>query len=220
MHYNSKNDMTPLSPKKKKYIALALMIGMIIISVGGSILLIQHWEYISRLQEHGYWGLFVISLFAGSPIPIPTPSMILTFTLGSILSPVLVGLVSGFGNAVGNAFIFWAGHGGHKFFQSVSTSDQEEEKKPRSRIGRFFHRLMSMPEFMKNRVLWAVYILSIYPNPILTPLILGMGAMRFKFWKFFLVIWAGKTTQSMILSYLGYLGLRSLLRYMGIFDAP
>jgi membrane protein YqaA with SNARE-associated domain len=212
--------MTSPSPKKRKYVALCLMAAMIIISVGGSILLIQHWEYISRLEKHGYWGLFVISLFAGSPIPIPTPSMILTFTLGSILNPVLVGLVSGFGNAVGNAFIFWAGHGGHKFFQSVSSSSSEETKKPTSRIGRFFKRLTSMPEFMKNRVLWAVYLLSIYPNPILTPLILGMGAMRFRFWKFFLVIWAGKTAQGMLLSYLGYLGLRSLLRYLGVFDTP
>jgi uncharacterized membrane protein YdjX (TVP38/TMEM64 family) len=47
-----------------------------------------------------------------------------------------------------------------------------------------------------------------------------MGAMRFRFWKFFLVIWLGKTAQSMILSYLGYYGLRSLLRYLGIFDVP
>lgn len=220
MAYNGSTEMTPLSPQKRKYIALGLMIAVVTISVGGSVLLIQHWEFISGLEEHGYWGLFVISLFAGSPIPIPTPSMILTFTLGSILNPVLVGLVSGFGNAVGNAFIFWVGHGGNKFFQSVSTSDPEEEKKPSSRIGRFFQKLTRMPEFMKNRVLWAVYLLSIYPNPLLTPLILGMGAMRFRFWKFFLVIWVGKTTQGMLLSYLGYLGLRSLLRYLGIFDTP
>jgi membrane protein YqaA with SNARE-associated domain len=220
MAYNGSNDMTPLSPRKRQYIVLGLMASMIIISVGGSVLLIQHWEFISELEEHGYWGLFVISLFAGSPIPIPTPSMILTFTLGSILNPVLVGLVSGFGNAVGNAFIFWAGHGGKKLFQNISTSVPEEEKKPPSRIGRFLQKLTRMPEFMKNRVLWAVYILSIYPNPLLTPLILGMGAMRFRFWKFFLVIWAGKTAQGMLLSYLGYFGLRSLLRYLGIFDAP
>ncbi|MGD9143671.1 MAG: hypothetical protein PVG61_07490, partial [Dehalococcoidia bacterium] len=155
MAYNGSTEMTPLSPQKRKYIALGLMIAVVTISVGGSVLLIQHWEFISGLEEHGYWGLFVISLFAGSPIPIPTPSMILTFTLGSILNPVLVGLVSGFGNAVGNAFIFWVGHGGNKFFQSVSTSDPEEEKKPSSRIGRFFQKLTRMPEFMKNRVLWA-----------------------------------------------------------------
>jgi membrane protein YqaA with SNARE-associated domain len=207
------------SSSKSKYIVIGLMAVMIIISVGGSVLLIQHWEYISRLEQQGYWGLFVISLFAGSPIPIPTPSMILTFTLGSILNPLLVGLVSGFGNGVGNAFIFWAGHGGHKFFRSFA-SPAQSDKPARSRIGRFFQRMSQMPEVVRNRVLWAVFLLSVYPNPVLTPLILGMGATRFRFWKFFMVIWAGKTAQGILLSYLGYYGLRSLLRYFGIFDVP
>jgi membrane protein YqaA with SNARE-associated domain len=211
--------MTERSLSKSKYIAIGVMAAMVVISVGGSVLLIQHWEYISRLERQGYWGLFVISLFAGSPIPIPTPSMILTFTLGSILNPVLVGLVSGFGNGVGNALIFWTGRGGHQLFRNLASPNPSGDA-PRSRIGRFFKRISQVPEFVRNRVLWAVFILSIYPNPVLTPLILGMGAMRFRFWKFFLVIWAGKTVQSMILSYLGYYGLRSLLRYLGIFDVP
>lgn len=211
--------MTSRNPSKSKYLAIGLMAAIIIISVGGSVLLIQHWEYVNRLQEHGYWGLFVISLFAGSPIPIPTPSMILTFTLGSILNPLLVGFVAGFGNGVGNALIFWTGRGGHHLFRSL-VSPQPSSSTPRSRIGRFFRRMSQMPEFIKNRVLWAVFLLSIYPNPILLPLILGMGAMRYRFWKFFLVVWAGKTAQSMILSYLGYYGLRSMLRYFGIFDTP
>jgi membrane protein YqaA with SNARE-associated domain len=211
--------MTSKNPTKSKYLAIALIVAIIIISVGGSILIIQNWEYVARLQEHGYWGLFVISLFAGSPVPIPTPSMILTFTLGSILNPILVGFVAGFGNGVGNALIFWAGRGGHHLFRNL-TSPKPSGGSPRSRIGRFFQRILQVPEFVRNKLLWAVFLLSIYPNPVLTPLILGMGAMRFRFWKFFLVIWAGKTVQGMLLSYLGYYGLRSLLRYLGIFDAP
>jgi membrane protein YqaA with SNARE-associated domain len=211
--------MTSENPRKSKYLAIGLLVAVIIISVGGSILIIQHWEYVAKLQEHGYWGLFVISLFAGSPVPIPTPSMILTFTLGSILNPVLVGLIAGFGNGVGNALIFWAGRGGHQLFRTM-TSPEQSSSVPNSRIGRFFRRILHAPEFVKNRVLWAVFLLSIYPNPVLTPMILGMGATRFRFWKFFMVIWAGKTVQGLILSYLGYLGLRSLLRYFGIFDAP
>ena len=95
---------------------------MIIISVGGSVLLVQHWEYITELEKQGYLGLFLISIFAGSPIPIPSPSMILTFTLGSILNPVLVGLVSGFGNGVGNALVFWTGRGGLLFFKNINIS--------------------------------------------------------------------------------------------------
>lgn len=211
--------MTSVDASTRKYLAIGLMVAMIIISVGGSVLIIQHWEYVESLQEHGYWGLFVISIFAGSPIPVPTPSMILTFTLGSILNPLLVGFVAGFGNGLGCALIFWTGRGGHHIFKNL-VSTQSSQSTPRTWIGRFGQKISRVPEFIKNKVLWAVFLLSVYPNPILLPLILGMGATRYGFWKFFLVVWAGKTVQSLILSYLGYFGLRSMLRYFGIFDAP
>jgi membrane protein DedA with SNARE-associated domain len=77
-----------------------------------------------------------------------------------------------------------------------------------------------MPDYARRRANVAVFFLSIYPNPILTPMILGMGAMRFHFWRFFLAIFAGKTVQSLVLSYLGYFGLRSILRYFGVVNVP
>jgi len=209
-----------ISPRARKYIALALLAATIIISVGGSVLLIFNWEYVEQLQSKGLLGLFVISLFAGSPIPIPTPSMILTFTFGSVLNPALVGLVSGVGNGIGNAFIYWSGRGGHAFFQSFTAPDQDGE--PKSRIGRFFKKLNIAGRLnrARGRVLLSVFLLSIYPNPVLTPMIVAMGASRFSFTRFFIVICAGKLVQSMLLSYLGYFGLRSFLRYLGVFDMP
>ncbi len=211
--------MTAGNASRGKYLAIGLMVAMVAISVVGSLFLIWNWEYISELEQQGYVGLFFISIFAGSPIPIPTPSMILTFTLGSILNPVLVGVVAGFGNAVGNALIFWTGRGGHVVFKNIFNSSPSDEP-PRSRIGRFFRRVSRMPDYARRRANVAVFLLSIYPNPVLTPMILGMGAMRFHFWQFFLAIFAGKTVQSMVLSYLGYFGLRSILRYFGVFDVP
>jgi membrane protein YqaA with SNARE-associated domain len=209
----------PAGPKRSKYLGLGIIAGMVVISVAGSVLLIQHYDYVARLQQHGLLGLFIISIFAGSPIPIPTPSMILTFTMGSILSPVLVGLVSGLGNGLGNALIFWAGRGGHHIFENYLAPSPSREV-PKSRLGRFFRRMTALPEFTRDRVLVAVFLLSIYPNPVLTPLILAMGATRYSFIKFFLCCTAGKTVQAMILAYLGYFGLRSLLRFMGVFTVP
>ena len=201
----------------RRYLAVSILAAMIILSIWGSVLLIQHRDLIERLEQHGYLGLFLISIFAGSPIPIPSPSMILTFTLGSILNPVLVALVSGFGNAIGNALVYATGRGGLLFFQNLGVSQQSEDKPP-SRIGRFLRilRMPRMAEFARRRMLWAVFILSIYPNPILTPIILGMGAKRYNFWKFFVACLAGKIVQCLILSYLGDFGLRSLLHIFGV----
>jgi membrane protein YqaA with SNARE-associated domain len=209
--------MTDSTSKARKYLAVFLLAAMIIISIWGSVLLVQHWEVIAELEQRGYLGLFIISIFAGSPIPIPSPGMILTFTLGSILNPVLVALVAGFGNGAGNALVYLTGRGGLLFFKNIGVSVPQNENHT-SKIGRFLRKLRMprMREFARRRVLWAVFILSIYPNPILTPIIIGMGAARYHFWKFFFSCLAGKIVQGLILSYLGYYGLRSILHIFGV----
>jgi membrane protein YqaA with SNARE-associated domain len=213
--------MTEIADKSagtRRLLAITLLAATIIISVVGSIFLIQHWEYITELEQQGLLGLFVISIFAGSPIPIPTPSMILTFTLGSIFNPALVAVVSGFGNSVGQALVYWTGRGGHSFFKNVGLSRPRSEENNSSRLSRILRKLRMprMREFARRRVLWAVFILGLYPNPLLMPLIMGMGAARYSFWKFYFVCLAGKTMEAAVLSYLGYFGLRSLLHYIGI----
>ena len=201
----------------KKHLAISVLALTIIISVGGSILLIQHWEYVKMLEQQGLLGLFLISIFAGSPIPIPSPNMILTFTMGSIFNPALVALVSSFGNAIGNGLVFWTGRGGVLFFRNLGISKKPNNDRP-SRFGRILNKLgmPKMREFARRRVLWAVFLLGMYPNPVLMPIIMGMGAARYNFWKFFLVCWAGKMVESAILSYLGYFGLRSILHFFGV----
>jgi membrane protein YqaA with SNARE-associated domain len=213
--------MTSRSLSRRKYVAVGLLAAMVIIGIGGSIFLIWNWKYVSQLEHQGYLGLFLISLFAGSPIPIPTPSMILTFTLGSLLNPAIVGIVSGLGNGIGNAIVYWSGRSGLLFFKNLDISGLAN-KASSSRIGRFLRKIR-MPrvlDFANRRGVVTVFLLSIYPNPVITPMIIGMGATRFRFTKFFLACWAGKTVQSIILAYLGYFGLRSLLRFLGVFNIP
>lgn len=209
--------MAVISTRLKRYLAISVLALTVIISVVGSVYLIKHWEYITQLEQEGLLGLFLISLFAGSPIPIPTPSMILTFTLGSFLNPALVALVSGFGNSCGQVLVYWTGRGGNVFYRNLGISLKIDENSP-SWIGKVARKL-SFPrvrEIARRHVLWAVFILGLYPNPLLMPLIMGMGAARYNFWKFYIVAWAGKTGEAFVLSYLGYFGLRSILHYFGI----
>jgi membrane protein YqaA with SNARE-associated domain len=209
--------MAVARPKVKRFLAIGIMAAMIIVSIIASVYLVKHWEYITMLEQEGLLGLFIISLFAGSPVPIPTPSMILTFTLGSILNPALVAFVSGFGNSVGQALVYWTGRGGLVFFKSLGLSLKIDENS-NSWIARFMRKLRMprMREFARRHVLWSVFVLGMYPNPLLMPIIMGMGAARYNFWKFYIVCWAGKTMESIVLSYLGYFGLRSILHYFGI----
>jgi membrane protein YqaA with SNARE-associated domain len=207
--------------KRRSRIALSLMITTLVLSIVGSVFLVRHWEYISRVQEEGYAGLFVISLISGSPIPIPTASMIITFTMGSFLDPLAVGLISGLGNTTGGVIVYVAGRGGRRFFPSLDIPDPAI-KAYSTRTERFLAKIMTpkMREFANRRAMISVFILSFVPNPILTPWIIGMGATRYPFRKFLFACWLGKTAQTMILAYLGYFGLRFLQRYLGIFGPP
>jgi membrane protein YqaA with SNARE-associated domain len=205
----------------RRYIAIGILVLVLAISVGGSVLLVQHWEYVTMLESQGLIGLFVIALFAGSPIPIPTPSMILTFTMGSIFNPALVALVSSFGNACGNSLVYLMGRGGLVFFKNLGITGKNDNQINNVTPSRFrkFINWLSMPrakELARKNALWAVFILGMYPNPLLMAVVMGMGASRYKFWKFFLVCWAGKMVESLVLSYLGYFGLRSILHFFGI----
>jgi membrane protein YqaA with SNARE-associated domain len=219
------NEVSPV----KKYIAIGLMALTIIISVGGSVLLIQHWEYVTMLESQGLLGLFLIAIFAGSPIPVPSPSMILTFTMGSIFNPALVALVSSLGNTTGNSLVYLTGRGGLAFFKNLGLtgkSNKENGNKDSLKEGNqkpgFISRIrnkLTLPrtkELARKHALWAVFILGMYPNPLMMPVVMGMGATRYSFWKFFVVCWAGKMVESLVLSYLGYFGLRSILHYFGL----
>ena len=77
-----------------------------------------------------------------------------------------------------------------------------------------------MMDFAHQRGTLAVFVLSAVPNPFFAPVAVSLGTMRFRSWKFFAACWAGSTVKAMTLAYLGYLGLGSLLRWLGAFSLP
>jgi len=211
--------MTNKSSRKRQHIIIGLLVATTCITIAGSVFLIVNWEYLIQRQPHSYFGLFLISLLAGAPIPIFTPGILITFALGSILNPILVGLVAGLGNAVGNTLAYWTGHGGIRLFSALGNISQASGSES-GRIGKFYEKIKgSRYALIANRQgTGAVFLLSIFPNPLLTPMVISLGAARSNFMKFLLAWWAGQTIQGMFLAYIGYFGLRSLLRFLGIFS--
>jgi membrane protein YqaA with SNARE-associated domain len=183
------------------------------LTIGLSVFLIYNHEYVAKLEKHGYLGLFLISLVAGSPLPVPTPSMILTFTLGSILNPVFIGLVAGLGNTIGNGLIYYAGRSGRNVFSDSGSTG--------TKLDRFLNnkRITKVVNSKSWKEMAMVFLLFVYPNPLGTPLLLAMGAAHFSIPRFVITCWAGKTAQGLIFAYLGHFGLRSLLHLFGVFNA-
>jgi membrane protein DedA with SNARE-associated domain len=141
--------------------------------------------------------------------------MIIIFTLGSVLNPALVGLVAGTGLTSGGLILYTTGRGGRRFFPRISVSDPADEAYS-NRMVRFLRHIKvgKLLHLAHRRGVLAIFIASMLPNPLFTPLATSMGTIRFRFVKFFFACWAGQTIKATVIAYFGYLGLGSFLRWL------
>jgi membrane protein DedA with SNARE-associated domain len=182
--------------RKTEYIigglALALTIALCVVVV-------LYWDYIRQAEQYGYFGAFLISVLAGATIFVPIPGILVVFTLGSVLNPALVGIVSGLGEAVGSLGIYLSGWGGQKAVQNLN----------HNWVNRFVGWLRRRGEI-------AVFLMSAIVNPLFYPFTAIAGMLRFGLIKFFFLCWAGKAIKNTAIAYLGYFGLRNVLRWVGM----
>ncbi|UCC90162.1 MAG: hypothetical protein JSW24_03190 [Dehalococcoidia bacterium] len=208
---------------KRKYIFGGLFLGGIIAVF---VVIVYHWQEISRFQNYGYLGLFLISLLAGFSLPMPIPYMAITFIFGGLLHPALVGASCGLGLGIGGTLLYLTGRGGRRFFPWSNVfafaDNSSNEAPPSSRIARLLSRLIRwariprLLDIAKRRGLLVVFLMSAAINPFFVPMAIGMGTIRFRAWKFFLMCWAGQTVKSIGIAYAGFLGLGIVLRWFHI----
>ncbi len=173
-------------------LAIALTLALCVVAV-------LYWEYIKNVSHYGYFGVFVISIFAGATVLVPIPGILVVFTMGSILQPAIVGVVSGLGEAVGSIGIYLSGYGGQRVVQGLNGQ-------------RFFAKFS---DWIRRRGSVAVFFMSAILNPLFYPFTVVAGMLRFGLVRFFFLCWGGKSVKNMMIAYAGFFGLRSLLRWAG-----
>lgn len=227
---------TTSTSSKRKYILGGLFLaGVIAVFV----VIVYYWQEISHFQNYGYLGLLIIGLLTGFALPLPVPYMVITFIAGGILHPALFGVIlhpalypalvgaaCGLGLGIGGTILYLTGRGGRKFFPMSSVfafaNNPSSDALPSSRISRLLARLLRwarIPRIMdiaKRRGSLVVFLMSAAINPFFVPMAIGMGTLRFRLWKFFLMCWAGQTVKSIAIAYCGYLGLGIALRWLQI----
>lgn len=174
-----------------------------------AILVVVYWQSFQDMAGYSYLGMFFISIIGGATVIVPVPSLALQFTMGAVLHPAIIGAVAGLGTAIGGTLIYLFGRSGRKLFFDSDFSIQKYDN--------FIVRLLSrLTGWTRRRGSLTVFLMSAALNPVFFPMAFAMGASRFKMWRFFTMCWAGNTVKSMIIAYLGYFGLGSLLRWLGI----
>lgn len=177
-------------------------------------LMIRYWQQIAELQNYGYLGIFVIAFIAGSSIPTPVSYLLVTFTFGGIPTdtgawhPALVGIAGGVGAGVGGTLVFLLGRGGRRFFPGLKRYDVDEAAS-NSLASRFIR-------WSQNKGAVVVFVMSAMLNPVFAPMALAMGALHFGRMKFLLLCIAGNIVKAMVIAYVGYFGLGTILRTLGV----
>jgi len=157
---------------------------------------IQEW-LASIVIQHGYLGVFLISLIGALSIAIPIPYTILIFACGHYLDPVLVALAGGAGSAVGEISGYALGYAGR-----LVTS--EERRRKMDYFLRLFHRYGAVTIFL--------FALTPFPDDLL---FIPLGIMRYSFVKAFIPCLLGKTVMCFILAYGGRLSIDFVEQILG-----
>lgn len=184
-------------------------------------------EEIQKARGYGYLGSFVAGVAGGITI-VPFPSLLVVFTLGHVLNPLYVGLLSGLGEALGSITTYLTGAGVATLWSRLrskqpNTTYQSDPSVDLARPVR--SEFWSKGEGFYNRLLhwvagkggpWVVFIASVI---VISPFYfvgLAAGSLRMGLLRFFLISWAGKTVKGLITAFGGYWGLYFLLRWIGI----
>jgi membrane protein YqaA with SNARE-associated domain len=175
---------------RKHYVRLLILFFVIAITV--SIFLYR--DKIAEFGNFGYLGVFLVSLITSATIILPAPGIIIILALGTVLSPVLVGLTAGTGAALGEMTAYLAGFSGRGLVEN--------------------RRLYNRLEGWLNTK-WGVIVIFVFAATPLPFDILGIvaGVLRFPIWKFFIACWLGKTTFWMVTALLGAWWWEGLLHF-------
>ena len=142
----------------------------------------------ATLDVVGYPGIFLISVIGSGSLVMPLPAIAGTCGLSVVLNPVIVGLISGLGEAIGEMTGYALGFGTQDMFK-----------------GRRFYR--QARRWMERRGTLALFVVSTIPNPIFDIVGVAAGATRFPAKRFFFTVWAGKTIKGLGVAYACHEGL-------------
>jgi membrane protein DedA with SNARE-associated domain len=169
------------------------------VTVALSLFIIQHRSYIEQISQWGYIGCFVINVLTNGTFILPGFGIIITFTLGGVLNPAIVGAIAGIGEAVGAIGAYFTGYAGRGILRGSNSG--------------LYLRFSNIVDRHGSK---AIFVVSALLSPIFYPFAVFLGMARFGWIRFFLATWAGRTVKSMVLAYLGYFGLKAVLRWLGV----
>jgi membrane protein YqaA with SNARE-associated domain len=161
------------------------------------VIIVQQRDFVNQIAHWGYAGCFLISMLASGTCVLPGMGAALTFTLGGVLHPALVGAVAGLGEATGAVGAYLTGYGGRGIVRGDPLGG----------------RLSTFVEKHRSK---AMFIMAALINPLYYPFAVWMGVLRVHLGSFFFLTLLGRTLKNVVLAYMGYFGIRTVLQWLGV----
>ena len=163
---------------------IALVLGIIAVSV-----VFVVWMFVGGLSDSDWWktlgypGVFFLSLLASGGMVFPIPSLAATCgAAGLDLNLIVVGILAGLGETLGELVGYSIGFGGQSVVQRRNIYKRAKAWMVRWGVG-------------------VLLILSIIPNPIFDFVGIAAGALRYPIKRFLIIVWVGKTLKGLIIAH-------------------
>lgn len=156
------------------------------------------WRVADKLEQFklwGYPGIFVISFLGNATVVLPAPSLALVFAMGGILNPLLVGLVAGPAEALGELTGYLAGYSGQAVVENLQMYDR-------------------LAGWMQRNGALTVFVLSVIPNPFFDLAGIAAGVLRYPLSRFLLFCCLGKTIKTIVFAFAGAYSLTFFERFL------
>jgi len=199
----------PDEAAKKKSARRAYILSLcgVILTVLMFVAIIYFDEQIDEMKEWGYIGAFIISILGGSTIIIPVPGLAVMVALASAMKDpwhvALLGFAGVAGEMIGAVLIYMTGHGAGK---AISNNK-------RGAVQRTYDKML---DIIRRRGGWALFAVAAIINPFYYPAAFACGALRMEIKKYLIISLLGKIIKVMSVVYIGYFGLKVILRAIGI----
>ncbi len=175
----------PWSVWRLEYALLALMV---LLTTSFAFLFFFFDLDFAQLSTYGYLGLFAVSLISAASIVMPMPGAAAIAGAGAVLDPVLgiptpilVGLVAGPAETLGELTGYAAGYGGSALFRERS----------------YYQRVK---RWMERRGIITMFVLSSFPNPLVDVAGVAAGAVQMRLWRFLVGVLCGKVLKNVYLA--------------------
>jgi uncharacterized membrane protein YdjX (TVP38/TMEM64 family) len=172
--------------KKGQLKYLLLLVAALLTIILVTVLVQKPTNFDEYVQSSGYVGVFMMAVI-GSASPVwPLPgSWAIFIAAGLGLNPIILGLLGGIGEPIGELTGYTFGFGGQVALQRLK-------------------RYAQIEKWMKRWGGLTIFLVSAIPNVFIKLATIAAGSLRYPLWRFFIFCWAGKTIKSFAFAFAGY----------------